>query len=292
LPRLAERVAMPLERANATYQMGQVGASVIGPLLAGVLIVAISAANVMYLDAASFFISAAIIAAGVTAPSRAAADASAARSPFAGIGEALRFVRQDQLILLFVGISIAANFMFTPLFAVVFPVYAKNVFDSATALGVLEAAFGAGSVLTTIAYGVMSPRLRRFPVLAVCMLIGASGVWILPLSSTLALSATAGFVIGAGLGPVNVLTTTVMQERVPEQMMGRVLGLMFASSQLATPAGVLLAGFLIAGIGVRAEMLVIAAGFSAVVIFGLLHPHMRGIDRPTNADQIPAATAG
>ena len=68
LPRLAARANMPLERANATYQLGQVFASVVGPLLAGVLILAIDAANVMYIDAASFFISAAVVAVGVTLP--------------------------------------------------------------------------------------------------------------------------------------------------------------------------------------------------------------------------------
>ena len=83
LPRLAARVSMPLERANATYQLGQVFASVVGPLLAGVLILAIDAANVMYIDAASFFISAAVVAIGVTLPRVVARDAALEGSPCA-----------------------------------------------------------------------------------------------------------------------------------------------------------------------------------------------------------------
>jgi MFS family permease len=293
LPKLAARVNMPLERANATYQMGQVFASIIGPLLAGVLIVAISAANVMYLDSASFFISAAVIAVGVSLPRSTTKErAESERSPFGAVREGLCYVRGQPLIMLFMATTICANFLFTPLFAVVFPVYAKQVFDSPTALGILETAFGAGSVLTTVLYGIIGPRLRRFPTLVACMLVGLIGIWILPLSSTLALSAAAGFVIGSGLGPVNVLSLTVLQERTPDEMMGRMLGLMMASSQLATPLGVLLAGFLIAGVGVRGEMVVIAAGFSAVVVIALLHPVMRSIDRPGESELLPAPSAG
>ena len=89
-----------------------------------------------------------------------------------------------------------------------------------------------------------------------------------------------------------MLGLTVLQERVPEQMLGRVLGLAFAAPQLATPLGVLLAGFLIAGVGVRGEMALIAGGFSAVVIITLLHPIVRTIDRPSELEQLPVASAG
>jgi MFS family permease len=118
------------------------------------------------------------------------------------------------------------------------------------------------------------------------------GIWILPLSATLLLSAAAGFIIGSGLGPVNILSLTVMQERTPDEMLGRVMSLTIASTQLATPLGVLLAGFLIAVAGVRGEMVMIAAGFSAVVMLALLHPVMRTINRPSEAEQLPAASAG
>jgi MFS family permease len=292
LPRLAARVNMPLERANATYQMGQVFASVIGPLLAGVLIVAISAANVMYIDSASFFISAAVVAIGISVPRSAAESAELERSPFGAVREGFRYVRGQPLIMLFIVTSICANFLFTPLFAVVFPVYAKQVFDSPTALGILETAFGVGSVLTTVLYGVIGHRLRRYQTLVTCMLVALAGIWILPLSATLMLSAIAGFIVGSGLGPVNVLSLTVIQERTPDDMLGRVLGLTIASTQLATPLGVLLAGFLIAVVGVRGEMILIAAGFSAVVLLALLHPVMRTIERPNEAQHLPATSAG
>jgi MFS family permease len=292
LPQLAARVSMPLERANAAYQLGQVFASVVGPLLAGVLILAIDAANVMYIDAASFFISAAVVAVGITLPRAVSRDAGQEGSTMSGVREGLRYVRSQPLIVILIGTSIVANFLFTPLFAVVFPVYAKQVFDSPTALGILETAFGVGSVLTTLLYGVIGPRVRRFPTMVACMTVGLTGLWALPISSTLALSAGAAFVIGSGLAPVNVLGLTVLQERIPEQMLGRVLGLVFAAAQLATPLGVLLAGFLIAGVGVRGEMALIAGGFSVVVAITLLHPVIRSIDRPSTTEQLPAASAG
>jgi predicted MFS family arabinose efflux permease len=58
VPFLAERARMPIERANgadrAIVRLGQV----IGPILGGILIAAIGAANVLFVDAATFAISA------------------------------------------------------------------------------------------------------------------------------------------------------------------------------------------------------------------------------------------
>ena len=72
--------------------------------------------------------------------------------------------------MLLIGTSIVANFLITPLFAVVFPVYAKQIpLIRLPRSGVLETAFRERArCLTTLLYGVVGPRVRRFPTLAVC----------------------------------------------------------------------------------------------------------------------------
>ena len=64
-PDLAHDAGVSLERANALYQVVIRSAGLVGPPLAGVLIVALGASNLLWLNAASFVVSAGIVAVAV-----------------------------------------------------------------------------------------------------------------------------------------------------------------------------------------------------------------------------------
>ena len=101
VPFLADRARMPIERANgadrAIVRLGQV----VGPILGGILIAAIGAANVLFVDAASFAVSAIAVAIGVPAAANRAesAQAQGGRSYLAELREGLRFVRAHTVLL-------------------------------------------------------------------------------------------------------------------------------------------------------------------------------------------------
>ena len=107
-----------------------------------------------------------------------------------------------------------------------------------------------------------------------------------------ALSAAAGLLIGCGIGPLNVIGMTSIQERVPDGMLGRVIGALYAMSQLATPLAVLLAGFGVEWFGVRAPFVVAAAIFTCTAIFSISSPLMRELERPTAADDVATTMNG
>jgi MFS family permease len=286
VPRLASRVGMPLERINAGYQLAVFGSSVVGPLLAGVLIVSIGAASVLYVNTGTFALSALLVAVGVryprTLPQPAESEApTVKRSALSEALDGTRFLLRDHLLRAIVLVSIAANFLFAPLFSVIFPVFAKRVFDDPRALGFLVASFGAGSVVSSIGYAAIGPRLRRFSVFAGGTTLASLGLWILPWSPNLPVSVTAGFIVGFAVAPINALAMVAIQERVPEQMLGRAMGAIIALSQLATPAGVLVAGVSIEWFGVRVVMVTIAFIFMLLTLWALINPAFRLLDRPT-----------
>jgi predicted MFS family arabinose efflux permease len=68
VPFLADRARMPIERANgadrAIVRLGQV----VGPIVGGILIAAIGAANVLFVDAATFLVSAILVTVGCRGP--------------------------------------------------------------------------------------------------------------------------------------------------------------------------------------------------------------------------------
>ena len=62
VPELAAKAEMPLERANAAMQSLQRGANLVGAPIAGLLIAVLGAANVLLIDAATFAVSAVLVA--------------------------------------------------------------------------------------------------------------------------------------------------------------------------------------------------------------------------------------
>ncbi|RIK43425.1 MAG: hypothetical protein DCC58_09610 [Chloroflexi bacterium] len=290
LPELSRRVGQPLERSNSIVEIAHSGASFVGPLLGGVLITAMSVASVLYLDTLGFLISAGIIAVAITMPHTRTAPAADAKkqSIFHESTEGLRFMTREPLLRAMITVSLFANVVFTPLFGVAVPVYAKRVFDDPRALGVLIASFGVGALIGVLLYGAIGPRVRRYPVFVGGIVLGAASLWLLPATPHLLVSVLGTTAMGIGLGPTNVMVMTVLQEIVPEGLLGRVTGSLGAMSQMAAPLGLLLAGVAIDWFGVRPVMFFGAAMFSLIVAATISMPVFRRIERTPAASGTPA----
>jgi MFS family permease len=109
---------------------------VVGPILGGILIAAIGAANVLFVDAASFVASALLVAIGVPAAASRAEPAAApgGHSYLAELREGLRFIRAHTVLLSMILIATVGNFLDKPLVTVILPVYAKTFYGSPPAL--------------------------------------------------------------------------------------------------------------------------------------------------------------
>ncbi len=125
LPELADQAGWRLEQMNAAFEGISYAAVLVGPVVAGVLVSVLGAANVLWLDAASFVFSAALIR--VAVPALRAPVAVPGSSIVGQLTQGLRFLRGD-LLLLTLAIQLAVtNFLNGPLFAVILPVYARQV---------------------------------------------------------------------------------------------------------------------------------------------------------------------
>jgi MFS family permease len=283
VPRLARKVAMPLERANSAIQLSQVAGQVVGPAIAGTLIGFIGAASVLYFNAGTFAISALVIGLIVSYPLLREIDDSGAVEArgtiMADVKEGLHFIIHDPFIRAILGIAIFANFLFSPLLAVILPIFVKERFDDPAAFGFVAASFGIGSVAGTITYGILGEKLPRYPILLGGSILLSTGMWILPFATTLIVTILAGFVAGLSLGPFNIIGTVALQERVPEAMLGRVFGALSMAS-LAAPLGVLLAGLSVDAVGIQPTMTAIACGVTLIAIIIFVHPDIRKVERP------------
>jgi len=293
LPDLLAAAALPPERVNAAAQATRNAAQLLGPPLAGVLIAAVGASSALWLDAASFALSAGIVAAAIARRAARAASGGGEPLPHAAGGAFLAgwaFLARDRLLLTVALAGTVVNAVGAPLGAVVLPVYAARALDGPVALGLLFAALGGGTLGGTLLFVALGQRLSRRRVYAASYVALAVPLWALVPLPGLALALAALAMMGLAVGPLNPLITTIEQERIPAALRGRVFGTILALANVATPLGILAASAAIDRFGLRATLLGLAALLSLVAVQTLTNPALRALDRPARVAATPVQT--
>jgi MFS family permease len=290
IPGLASRAGLPLERSNATDRAIARAGQLIGPLAAGLLIPLIGPSNVLFVDAAAFAISALLVGFGVPSAAvqqPATDEPTATRDYRADLAEGVRFVIGNRLILSMILLCLVGNFFDLPLVTVVLPVYAKEIFGSPQALGLMMGSLAGGTLLGTILFGAFGQRLPRRRLflwgwLLVIVIAYGALVARLPLAFIL----LAGLVGGLAAGPINPILETVVQENTPPHLMGRVFAALLAFAQAGIPFGAAIAGFAIERAGLIPTIAVGGAVYIAVIGLMFLNPALKRMDaRPAVAEE-------
>jgi MFS family permease len=282
LPELAEQAGWRLERMNAIFEGVTYIALLVGPAVAGLLVTFVGAANVLWVDAATFVFSAGLVRLAV--PHVAVPRSSTAPSLVGQLTAGLRFLAHDRLLLVLAVQLAISNFLLGPLYSVILPVYARDTYGNATVFGLILASLGLGSVGGAVAYGLVGHRLGRRRLwlagyLAVTLDFAALVVG-LPLPVVLGAFLMTGFISG----PLNPLLVTVRHERIPPDMRGRVFSTFSAVAQIAQPLGMATGGaaidvfgFTPAVVTLGGAMLILALALTRVrVLHEMERPRQRG----------------
>lgn len=255
LPELVGDDEATVAQANAVVEGTQRATALLGPALAGILIAVIGAANVLYVDAASYFISFLILVTLV--PRRPPVPASEdSRGLLAGI----RFLFRDRLLRL---LSVTALFlnMFGQMLSASLPVLAYEEFDrSSRVAGLFFAAFGAGSLVGVALALKLVPRydpirLGAVSIVALTVPIPLLGLP-LPAGAVVAVLFTSAI-----FGPlVNAPLIGALTMRTPEALRPKVMTGVLTMALLAGPIGLVIVGPLLASWGPRPVLLFVALG--------------------------------
>lgn len=284
LPELAELARWPLERANAAAQTVQGLGSLLGPPLAGLLIVLLGPTDVLWLDAVSFGGSALLVALAV--PDLVVVGRERLSSRYLDdVREGLRALRRDRLLWTITLAATALNFLAAPLFGLLLAVYARQFFGDARQLGLLLAAVGGGTLVGALLYGALGPKLPRRPLLVGGVLVVGVPFWTLAALPPWPVVAAALAMAGVATGVVNPLVTTLLQERSPVALRGRLLGTLMAGALVASPAGVLLAGALVEVVGLRPLLVAMGGAFLPIVAGLWRSPAVRAMARQGRAPE-------
>jgi predicted MFS family arabinose efflux permease len=289
LPETAEAAKTTLERATSLEDGIMRAASLVGAPLAGLLITLIGASNVLWVDAATFGVSALLVLVGV--PKDIASHEEARTTYWRDFREGFSFIRGRRLMMLVILTLAATNLLDAAIGAVVLPVYARDVFDSAIALGLILGALGGGAVVGSFLYGAWGKRFSRRWVYVVGFVLIALQPWFYAAFPPLAIVVLVAAVAGLGTGPINPIIAAVLLEQVPGALRGRVLGVVKAIAWMAVPLGVLTGGYLVESLGLRSTLLVIAVAYVFALVSLAFNPAAADLERvEPESDPTPAAS--
>ncbi len=284
LPEAAAAARQRLERVNGVHEAIFGVAYLVGPGLGGLLIAVVGARATLWVTAAGFAISAVVMllvrVPGAGRPTRLEQGASF----WADSVEGLLFVWRDKTLRALTILFTAMVGAWVPIEGVVFPVFFQAQ-DAPERLGILLMALSGGAAVGALAYGAVGHRLERRAVVVVALMgtsVAVLGMAVLPPYPILLVF---GALAGLCFGPINPIASVALQERSPEHLRGRAIGVLTSLAYAAGPIGFLLIGPLIDAIGLRAAFVTLALVLVGVALTTPFVRSLRDLDRAPTSPQ-------
>lgn len=278
LPAAATRAGWRLDRVNGWHEALFGVSFIVGPGLGGLMIAWFGPLNALWVTAGGFAASSALVAVirglpGSGRPPEHAAVSGVWRSTREGLG----FVWRDSALRSVALLSCAIVAAYLPFESVIFPVYFEAQGEPER-LGFIVTAMSAGGILGALGHARVVDLVGRHAVFvwssfATCVLLGVVALfppfWVMVVLSVF---------VGALYGPINPIVNLAMQVLTPEQLRGRVVGIITSSAYAAGPVGLLIAGPLVEWQGVRVAAILFAVLVVLAAFAGFFLPGLRRLD--------------
>jgi hypothetical protein len=274
-----------LQPANALRGLSFSGGSILGPVLAGVLVTTVGPGGAFLFDAGTFAVSIACLSLlrpriVSTTPREGDSEATSPRF-MSGLKEGWAEVRNRPWVISFLGGMASYHVVVLPAIFVLGPVLAAQELNGARSWALITAGFGVGSVLGDLLLLRWRPRFALR--VASLMLVGASCQAAF-IGSDLGEWGIAGLELLAGVCVTGTFTLweTSLQEHVPDRALSRVSSYDYLSSAGAIPLGNMLIGFVTVWIGLhRALLAMTLVGVTAALAVACV-PAVRRLPRPAS----------
>lgn len=278
LPHVAQRAGTSIDRAASLHDAVNRASWLVGPPIAGLLIAAIGAQNVLWVDAVSFLISVVLVWAGVR-DERVAGETVDSLPYLQSLREGVRFVVKDRLLMVVILTVTVTNILDAIIGFVLLPAYFNRIVESPIGFGLTVGAFGAGALLGALIYGAIGHRFsRRWIFIVSFLLVSIRAFPYLPIPP-LPLLVGWMLVSGLGSGPLNPILAAAQFSKTPPRMRGRVVGAITAIAWGAMPLGVLAGGYLVEAIAIRPALAVIGSIYVLTALSLIFNPGVRELDR-------------
>lgn len=259
-----------LPAANALAGMYRpIMVRMIGPAVAGLVVAAFGPAPAFAVDAASFVVSALAIWSIRTRPAPRTAVVHGVRSTIAEIAEGFRYTQRTPWIWATLLSAMFSLLVFIGPVEVLVPFVIKNKLAlGPEALGLIFAVGGLGSLVMSVALGVLGLPRRRVTCMYAGFAFGVGATALYGAMTSLWQALVISFVLQASFMLGQVIWTTMLQQLVPRELLGRVSSLDWLMSLGLVPVSYALTGPVSGVLGPDATLVV--AGVLGAILMGAL----------------------
>jgi DHA3 family tetracycline resistance protein-like MFS transporter len=272
VPELVDREI--LQQANSLNQLNRpIALRLVGPVLGGILVGALGAGTAFALDAATFAVSAAILA-RMRVP-RTACDGmeTSVRAVLREVGEGLSAVRRVPWLWAGMGADAIGTLATWGCVQALVPIVVRDdLGGSAETLGFVYAAGGVGAVVAALMTGSRGSLRRPVIVLFLVLAGKVAAVGLFAFATSPATAMLASFLMGSLSTVGLVIWMTLIHERVQGDLLGRVNSIDWLVSTSLMPLALVVVGPLADAFGARALLAVTGFGGALLVLSFLLVP--------------------
>ena len=269
---VAVRTLVPMERllgANALMSQAFYAVRLLSPLAAGALVSWLGESACFWLDAGTFFLSAAVVA-SLPIAREPAAGSKTLRGFLHDLTSGNRFIFTHPSLAFVITSMVSGMFVMSCL-SPLFSIYVRDMLHSGSFLyGVVSSAVGVGMIIGTLVvqrFGQQrSSKITVITGLGVC----AVGVALLGLFRAVSAAVATTFTMGFGISFIVVAAQTQMQKETPPEMLGRVSSSFMSVFSLAQVLGLVISGQLALLAGIRAVFLLCAAALGLIAALGIV----------------------
>lgn len=266
VPFLVDRKNLP--NAVALGSMPWQSGRIIGPALAGVLLATFGSALGLGTAMLTNFAALALYS-NIRVPRE--APATGGQSMLRNLVDGIAFIGRTPMFAVLIGLTFF-NSVFGMSYMTLLPIFADQYYDSGSGgYGLMQATSGLGAVLATLTMARVAHRIRRRGTLVVA---GATcfGLLLMVFSQSPSLFPALAILVLVGFSSTLYLTVIniLLQENVPDQLRGRVMGI-YALCWNLIPIGGFVAGAVAAAVDARFAVLLggalVAAGALWLLVF-------------------------
>ena len=262
--------------ANALLQATNNIGFIVGPALGGLGIALIGAQNVLYVDAATFFVSAVCLMGIKARCTQSEAGSVAQTNLVEDIMAGFRFIFLEHRTLLVLVVISALYHLGVSAFIFLLPVYTKEHLQvGPVQLGWLWSALGIGMLLTSVWLAATPPRGidDRLKTIGNAMAIGGIAICTLTVLQTTLIAVTLVIVIGSSTAVFNPIASALLQELTPAPLIGRVLTTFSTGAMASAMAGMASFGWMTETAGPSTSL--VALGMILVLTAALIISYSR-----------------
>jgi MFS family permease len=237
--------------ATAFFQAANRLTIFLGPPAAGVLIGVIGKTQVLYVDAATYLVSFALVLAFVHPPAMPAAEGPS------GVLDGVRFLLQDKLLRVWTPAFTLLDICWQLIFASLPVLVVTHYHANPRVLGWLLGALGGGALVGAFASMRIVRRVEPLILGAVAFVCQMSALWVLAVPAPWWLPLGAMAVAGFAMSNVNAPMQAFVMLRIPPEVRTQGIAAFGVFQCIGSPIGLLLAGLALARYDTRSVLTVV-----------------------------------